>query len=105
MPSCPKPIPRLAEKRQRQAAARTAERLVRVEVLLRDGRVCRCCRKRIGTEGHHVLPRSLGGKWETGNIVYLCNSCHRQITGHLIRVVGEDAATVRFERMEYAKAI
>jgi 5-methylcytosine-specific restriction endonuclease McrA len=42
---------------------------------------CQTCGKWIGDWGHahHIVPRSRGGKWEIGNIAYLCEKCHFKI--------------------------
>jgi 5-methylcytosine-specific restriction endonuclease McrA len=52
----------------------------------RDQGRCRVCAKRceIGStfadrvERHHVIPRSLGGRDETGNLASLCVDCHEE---------------------------
>jgi len=37
---------------------------------------------RYGTQTHHVLPRSRGGKHELGNLLVVCASCHGWIHAH-----------------------
>jgi 5-methylcytosine-specific restriction endonuclease McrA len=73
------------EERDERKAAKKANLLeVCRAVDRRDQGRCRVCGKRceIGStfanrvERHHVIPRSLGGKDETGNLASLCVECH-----------------------------
>lgn len=62
---------------------------LRFEVLTRDGYRCRYCgadAKSVSLHIDHVLPRSVGGKDELGNLVTACADCNhgksdRQIVG------------------------
>jgi len=56
---------------------------------VRDKHVC-CvpgC-SRYATHHHHVVPRSLGGTWDSWNIVSACPTHHRWFHGRLIEAHG-----------------
>ncbi len=65
------------------------ERKVRLTVCARDRRRCvvKSCR-RSSTDLHHIRPRSLGGTFESANLVSCCRKCHQQITAGLLSVTG-----------------
>jgi len=54
--------------------------LTRKNVLLRDNYTCQYCGKRSarGMTVDHVIPRSLGGKTEWGNVVCACKRCNNK---------------------------
>ena len=51
---------------------------LREEVLTRDSHQCRSCSQSVYLEIDHVVPVSLGGKSELGNLQVLCRSCNRK---------------------------
>lgn len=69
---------------------------MRADVKARDRGRCRCCGSP-GSDLHHILYRSHGGKDTADNLVTVCRDCHRAIHGHALRVHGADAASVVFE--------
>ena len=62
--------------------ARIVYSIVRKDVAGRAGERCEIrsdvCEIR-GTECHHLLPRSEGGKDEIANCVWTCDPCHRYL--------------------------
>lgn len=119
----PKPKPRLLEKRARQAALDAQDRAERKKCRLRSGGQCevievrfrpessavigkRCPRR--SSQNHH-LKGGIGRRNRGASISHLhridvCDRCHSEITNHVLQPVnktlGEDAATVRYERVE-----
>lgn len=91
-----KPTPRFVEKMLAKRARDRAAIAARGEVRRRDGGRCRCCGKS-GFECHHLRYRSRGGKDDPSNQVLLCDTCHRAVHGHALKVYGHDASSVRFE--------
>ena len=64
---------------QYQQSNRLDENL-RLACLIRDGFVCRCCKKKDGKlEAHHIVFRSDGGKNTIENLVALCEKCHDDV--------------------------
>lgn len=51
---------------------------VRVAVHERDGNLCRNCGAK-GTQCHHIVFRSAGGKHELSNLILLCSHCHLEL--------------------------
>lgn len=49
-------------------------------VVERANGLCEKCGQQRGSEAHHRKNRSQGGKWETGNILWLCHDCHVWVT-------------------------
>jgi Holliday junction DNA helicase RuvB len=70
---------------------------LRRRVLARDGYRCRCCGSRQRLMVHHVRFRSHGGATRMSNLVTLCVRCHALVHDGLLVLVGDDAATLRFE--------
>jgi 5-methylcytosine-specific restriction protein A len=79
---------------------------VKASILRRDGYACRKCgavfrgsagrrRKSGSLEVHHILPRSRGGSDHPGNLITLCQACHRAYTSEL---VSDLALEIRNER-------
>lgn len=94
------------------AAKRKAAEAKRQEVYRlvdrRDGHHCRACGRKVITtiafvperrERHHVIPRSLGGKDATRNVLTLCLECHqaRHVT-RALTMTGNANQPVTFER-------
>jgi 5-methylcytosine-specific restriction endonuclease McrA len=77
VPGCPA----LAVERGRCAAHRRlasgAWKRRRQEVLRRHGWRCAVCGER-AVDVHHVVPASMGGSDEVGNLVALCDQHHRE---------------------------
>jgi 5-methylcytosine-specific restriction endonuclease McrA len=76
-------------------------RRVCAEVDRRDGLRCRVCQSPtlfVCAEHHHIVPRSLGGKHTTANIIRICMSCHHDITDKRLRVTGNANERLTIER-------
>ena len=79
----------LEEDRQAQPHDRAISDPVRVKVLERDGHACRSCGWSYGRrtpgdprqmlELHHMEHHRDGGSNEVGNLITLCNSCHKEV--------------------------
>lgn len=91
-----KPTPRLVEKMLKKREREREAIRVRAAVRRRDGGKCRACGKP-AFETHHIRYRSHGGGDTESNLVLLCDADHRAVHGHALRIIGTDAASVRFE--------
>jgi len=60
------------------------------DILERDGYQCSRpgCTSRVGLQGHHLEPRSLGGSDEPANKTLLCCVCHAAVTRGVLKVRG-----------------
>lgn len=87
MTACPKPEPICLRKQAIKREEEKARRHAYARVTRRDGRRCRVCAKG-GTEHHHILARSLGGRDDSDNLILLCATCHGYRHAGLIRIVG-----------------
>lgn len=103
----PKPTPRVLEKAAKRKAIEQQRRAAYRLVDERDGLKCRCCKRQCHRfmglswnrlEHHHLLPRSLGGKDDTGNLVSLCFWCHYLVTMHALEIKGNADEHLMFER-------
>lgn len=118
-----KPRPRLLEKRKAKAETDAEDRRQRKLCRLRSGGRCevitvtfrpensaiyptRCARR--ASQNHH-LKGGIGRRNKGASISHLhridvCDRCHSEITNHVLKPVNktlaEDAATVRYERVE-----
>jgi hypothetical protein len=86
----PKRTCRALDKRDRQRERDTAWRKVVAAVKTRDGGRCRNCGA-VGTDPHHIVPKSLGGASTTANVVWLDRSCHDLCQQHYLRIIGDNA--------------
>jgi hypothetical protein len=87
--ACLKPLPRVIDRIAQKRALAQQERDCRRKVDARDHR--QCFVKSCGiwaNEKHHILARSLGGRWQTWNILSACTTHHRWFKAGLIRVHG-----------------
>jgi 5-methylcytosine-specific restriction endonuclease McrA len=110
MTPCPKPQPRALTKRTTKAQEARTYRDVRQAVLARDRFMCRLCGGQTRLETHHVTPRSSFGpkrvtdKHAARNLIALCQACHNDVTGHVLRLVALTAdgadGPVRAERWD-----
>jgi 5-methylcytosine-specific restriction endonuclease McrA len=85
--ACPKPRPRLLDRRVLKLALDRQFSEVRKQVRQRDEGLCRVCRKP-GVEVHHIEFRSRGGKDDTRNLVLLCKRHHEDVHGHVLKISG-----------------
>ncbi len=92
LPACmlPKPRPKPKGHRHGRRAGGQLKR-VRRAVKFRDGGQCRVCVRGNGTELHHIVFRSLGGKHSTANCILICWDCHQAIHATRRLVVTGDA--------------
>jgi len=114
--ACPKPRPRLLEKRAAKAAVEKQDRAERKICRLRSGGRCevvevgaqarRCARR--ASQNHH-LKGGIGRRNKGASILALhrievCDRCHAEITNHVLvpvyREFCEAAATVCYERAQ-----
>lgn len=110
--ACPKPKPRIFEKRDERRDAEALKRQVYAEVDARDQRRCQCCGRRGNPNAvealgrihrHHILEASRGGPMTAANILSVCALCHSLIHAKQLWVIGKDANRgVRFEIHEAA---
>jgi hypothetical protein len=86
---CQKPIPRVLDRIEQKRELAATERACRKAVDARDQRRCFFpnCRA-FANEKHHIQPRSLGGRWQTWNILSACTHHHRWFKAGLIEVAG-----------------
>jgi 5-methylcytosine-specific restriction endonuclease McrA len=56
---------------------------IREEVLARDGHHCGNCGSTSNLHVHHIVPLSLGGSNELGNLRTLCETCHKKLHPHM----------------------
>jgi hypothetical protein len=78
-----KPVPRVVEKKLRDAKIEAHRVEVKAAVFKRDYGLCRCCRAH-ATEMHELRFRSLGGPRSLYNSIAVCtalggNNCHRML--------------------------
>ena len=87
--SIPKGTPRVIDRIQQKRDYAKQERECRIAVKQRDkGRCvvpgCREASKHL----HHIVYRSRGGKWQSGNIASLCVMHHQMVHAALIQIDG-----------------
>lgn len=96
-----KPESRAKHSRSAKLAKALHWRLIRREVLDRDGYRCRCCGTRDQVDVHHIRFRSVGGGDSLRNCAAFCRSCHSEIHAYRLAVVGDNAnRKLRFVRRE-----
>lgn len=86
----PKPRPKFYEKRDSARAQMANWRKLQAAVTKRDGKHCRVCGIARELDLHHLLMRSLGGKDELMNLIWLCRSEHRAVHGHALKFYWKD---------------
>lgn len=61
----------------------------RKATIIRDNNVCQICKiKNISMEVHHIVPKRLNGSNSIHNLITLCKSCHKKITGTEEKYIG-----------------
>lgn len=108
----PKPRPRVLEKRDDKRERDAHERRVNAAVDARDGKRCRCCGRRgdptaTTTLGRihraHIRDASVGGPYESWNLVSLCWLCHALEHAKKLWILGTNAdRRIEFEIHEAA---
>jgi 5-methylcytosine-specific restriction endonuclease McrA len=102
-----KPAPSVIERDERRASRETTYRKASAAARLRDGSRCRLCGDHRTLETHHVEPRSTVGRSKRDtlpNLITLCNSCHREVTTHVIKLhPGPDGANGLIRAERYSK--
>jgi len=88
---------RLDERKDDLKAEKAAEKGWRKGCITRDGKVCRCCQRKVvqqlalapeRLEVHHVAGRvDQAVRWDVRNGVVLCAECHEKITRHALFIV------------------
>lgn len=75
------PVPKPSYKRRKPTRKQrnNFSSKIRLQILERDGEVCKECGHRKATQIHHVMPRSRGGRGVETNGLPLCHECHTQI--------------------------
>jgi len=92
----PKPSARLTDRVAYKKEREEKARVFRMAVWSRDKGRCRVCPKR-SCHLHHLLPRSRGGKWTTGNIVALCARCHQLAHSGMLYLSGNPDVSLYWE--------
>ena len=87
MKAAPKGPARRTITASRKRAQQAKDRAVYAAVTARDGG-CRVCGASRLLERHHIVPRSLGGKTTTDNVLLLYRSCHADVTEQRMRILG-----------------
>lgn len=86
----PKGTPRVLDRIEKKRDLAKQERDCRAAVKKRDhGRCVVPWCKEVSRHLHHILYRSRGGKWRTGNIASLCVKHHQYLHGGLITITGD----------------
>ena len=87
-------LERIERKRELKATEDRCRRAVRV----RDQGRCRVPSCQASSKHlHHIVYRSHGGKWQTHNVVSLCQKCHGLVHAALIRIAGDADGVLTFE--------
>ena len=101
-----KGVPRVVDRIQKKRDLAQQERDCRRAVDARDHRRCfwpRCRAYAMST--HHVIARSLLGRWRSENILSACEPHHRYFKAGLITVIGNpDHGPVRVKLTSLGKA-
>lgn len=90
-----------AQRRAAKARRKAAHyRVVCRAVDARDGMRCRVCGHALftGAHHHHIVPRSLGGKDTTANLIRIDADCHAAIHAHTLTVTGNADGHLLIER-------
>lgn len=124
MSAQPKPRPKLLDKREAKSALAAQDRAERLICKQRSGGQCEVivtrltdpfwivarietrCRRR-ASQNHHLIGgigrRNRGESLLAAYRIDVCDRCHDEITGHVLKPVNEvdryEAATVRYERI------
>ncbi len=103
---------RLDEKVADDRDEKAAEKAWRKGCIKRDGKVCRCCQRKVVVqleladerlEVHHVAGRAdQTVRWDVRNGIVLCAGCHSKVTRHLLFIL--QAARFLFHINGLAKA-
>ncbi len=105
MPPIPKPPSPAKLRAAKKAAKATAWRKVCRAVDRRDGAFCRACKRQFGVWGlemrehHHIVPRSLGGKDTTANVLSVCSLCHQDRHAGRLAITGDADGAILFGEM------
>ena|SRR5262252_4250403 len=85
-----KPVPRVVTKRAKRLDVLSQERICREVVRKRDKGRCVVpgCREK-SAHLHHIVYRSRGGKWRSGNICSLCVGHHALVHAGQIQISGD----------------
>lgn len=98
--SLQKPRPRVLTQQDRDREKARNWRDVSKSVRLRDQGKCRVCGKP-GTDPHHIVYRSHGGRDVESNLVWSCRPCHKAIHAKVTLVTfnpKNPAGTIKFTR-------
>ena len=103
----PKPKPRVLDKVEKRKSQEQAKREAYRLVDIRDGFKCRACGRRCvqtmelqpnRLERHHLVFRSLGGKFHSSNLVTLDYWCHSLAQRHELIITGNADQVLTFEK-------
>lgn len=100
LPSLQKKRPRVLTKWHKDLEKKRQLRVALAFVKKRDKGRCRCCGG-MGTQAHHIVYRSHGGKDDPKNLIWACARCHREIHVKVWIVTFDPkhpAKSIRFER-------
>jgi len=83
-------------------------REVKDVVKKRDDGLCRPCvtrgRRTRGTQVHHLLYRSHGGKDDARNLILLCGKCHQDAHAKLLLITWGGKNPAKSVKFEWVKA-
>jgi len=80
------------ETREMRRIGRTIPKSIMLQVVRRDGQVCRICRRNIPdneVEFDHIIPFAKGGPTTAENLRLLCRECNRKKSGSVKELLGE----------------
>ena len=83
----------LTETREERRTTRTIPRAVMLQVVRRDGQICRMCQRNVPdneVEFDHVIPYSRGGPTSAENLRLVCRSCNRRKKDSLADLIDPD---------------
>lgn len=86
----PKPRPKYYDKQESERERQKNWRAMATAVTKRDGKHCRVCGTPRELDLHHLLMRSLGGRDEAHNLIWLCRGEHRAVHGHALKFYWKD---------------
>ena len=81
------------ETREGRGTSRNIPREVMLQVVRRDGQICRSCKQNVSddqVEFDHIIPFSRGGPTTAENLRLLCRDCNRRKTDSLDAIVHPD---------------
>ncbi|MBL7070153.1 MAG: HNH endonuclease [Candidatus Omnitrophica bacterium] len=89
---------RLGMKKYLYGEAKKHKAWVRLQAIKKYGAKCELCGYKLTIDGHHILPKKMGGLHETDNLMVLCPNCHALITRRYLNLKSrKDIPAIRKE--------